>query len=520
MMGLLTDITQRKEAEAALREGEQRYRLLFQSNPHPMWVYDLETLRFLDVNDAAVHHYGYSKAEFLAMTVKDIRPEAEIPRLLDNIAATRDGLNHNGIWKHRKRDGTIIDVEVSAHAITFSGRRAEVVLVQDVTERLALEQRLRQTQKLEAIGQLAGGVAHDFNNAILPIMAYCEMLLTQLHAQDPLRRYAEQIARAAESAANLPRQLLAFSRKQVLQPEVIDLNGIVDGMAKMLRHVLGAPIKIVSRLSPTLDAVKADPGQIEQVLMNLAVNVRDAMPRGGTLTVETSNTELDAAYCHLHPNVTPGRYVVLAVSDTGCGMDRETQARAFEPFFTTKEKGKGTGLGLSSVYGIVTQSGGHVQLYSEPGQGSTFRVYLPAVQEAATTAEAIAPAETQGGGETILVAEDNDAVRQGIIDMLQAYGYTVVSAGDGKEALRIAETHPGTLHVLLTDVVMPEIDGRQLAERLRAVRPEVRIIFMSGYTEDVVIHQGVLHAGIEFVQKPFTPSVLARKVREVLDRRH
>jgi GAF domain-containing protein/CheY-like chemotaxis protein len=382
------------------------------------------------------------------------------------------------------------------------------------------QDQLAQASKIEAIGHLAGGVAHDFNNLLTVIMGRTELLLGGLGAGDPNRSAIELIETTAHRAADLTHQLLAFSRKQVLQPAVLDLNAVVSNMSEMLRRLIGEDIALMTELDPTLGRVKADPGQIEQIIMNLAVNARDAMPQGGRLTLETANVDLDAAYARKHVGTQPGPHVMLALSDTGTGMDAKTQARIFEPFFTTKGPQKGTGLGLATVYGIVKQSGGNIWVYSELGNGTTFKIYLPRIADAIEPGPVgSAVAAPLRGMETILLVEDEEAVRDLARDLLQARGYTVLEARDGAEALRVAEQHPGPIHLTLTDVVMPEMTGRQLAERLAVLRPAVKILYMSGYTDNAVVHHGVLDPGTEFLQKPFTAAVLARKVREVLDGR-
>ncbi len=380
------------------------------------------------------------------------------------------------------------------------------------------QDQLAQAGKMEAIGHLAGGVAHDFNNLLMVIMGRTELLLAGLDTGDPNRRAIELIEQTAIRAADLTRQLLAFSRKQVLQPRVLDLNAVVSHLSEMLRRLIGEDIALTTVLGPALGPVKADPGQIEQIIMNLAVNARDAMPHGGRLTLETANVELDAAYARKRVEARPGPHVMLALSDTGSGMDPKTQARIFEPFFTTKGPRKGTGLGLAMVYGIVKQSGGNIWVYSEPGQGTTFKIYLPRIEEAIESVqERCALTSPLRGIETVLLVEDEDAVRDLGRDILQARGYTVLEARHGAEALRISEQHPGPIHLVLTDVVMPEMTGRELADRLAALRPETKVLYMSGYTDNAVVHHGVLDPGTVFLQKPFTGAVLARKVREILD---
>jgi PAS domain S-box-containing protein len=517
-------LVERARSEEALRQSEEHYRILFESNPHPMWVYDLETLSFLAVNDAAVYNYGYSREEFLSMTIKDIRSPEDIPALLEVVAKICEGINPAGVWKHRKKDDTAIYVEITSHSFTFMGRRAEFVLAHDVTERLATEEALRKSeeqlrlsQKLEAVGRLAGGVAHDFNNILTAIIGYSDLTLRSLKNDDSTRHRIEEIHRAAQRAASLTRQLLAFSRKQVLQPKVLDLNSIVADMDQMLRRLIGEDVDLMTMLEPRLGRVKADPGQIEQVLMNLAVNARDAMPQGGHLTIETKNVYLDKTYAQSHVSVQTGRYVMLAVSDTGMGMDAETKDHIFEPFFTTKEKGKGTGLGLSTIYGIVKQSGGNIWVYSEPGHGTTFKVYLPMVEDVVSTEPNMIAPDVARGTETILMVEDETTLRELIHQVLEEEGYTMLVTSNGREALSICEQHEGKIDLLITDVVMPEISGRELAERITHDCPKMKVLFMSGYTDDAIIRHGVLEEGAFFLQKPFTPDDLARKVRTVLE---
>jgi len=524
VVGSWSDITARKEAEGRLYESEEQYRLLFENNPHPMWVFDQESLAFLAVNDAAVRHYGYSPEEFLGMTVLDLRPPEEAARFKEEYAAhaaqrSTASYRSRRPWKHRKKDGTIVDMDISGSPLLFEGRKARLILATDVTEKRSLEAQLLQSQKIESMGRLAGGIAHDFNNLLGVISGYGELLRRRVAADPRLGRYVEDITKAADRAAGLTRQLLAFSRKQVLQPRILDLNEVVGETEKMLRRLIGEDVQLVTVFEEQLGSVRADPGQMDQVLMNLAVNARDAMPRGGRLTIETGNVVLDRTFAHQHPGVEPGPYVMLAVSDTGHGMSPEVLARLFEPFFTTKEAGKGTGLGLATVHGIVKQSGGHVWVYSEPGKGATFKIYLPRVDGPGTPVEAPAGAgELPRGTETILLVEDEASLRELVRECLEGGGYTVLPARHGAEALEIAERHGGCLQLLMTDVVMPGMSGRELAERLRARRPDVRILYMSGYTDDAVVLHGVLAADMAFLQKPFTADALARTVREVLDR--
>jgi signal transduction histidine kinase len=385
-------------------------------------------------------------------------------------------------------------------------------------ERVQLEQQLRQSQKMEAIGSLAGGIAHDFNNLLTVINGYSELLLQTLSASDPQRDNVVQIKEAGGRAASLTRQLLAFSRRQVLEPKVLDLNAVVTNLDKMLQRLLGEDIDLAPILKPGLGRVKADPGQIEQVIMNLAVNARDAMSDGGKLTIETANADLDGQYTAQHITVPPGPHVMLAVSDTGHGMDAETQQRIFEPFFTTKGPGKGTGLGLATVYGIVKQSGGFIWVYSEPGKGTTFKIYLPRVEETALSIEPrMALNESLRGSETVLLAEDHENVRKLVASILKSNGYTVLEASNGAEALQLCEQHPEPIHLLISDVVMPVMSGRETASKMVARHPNLKVLFFSGYTDDAIVRHGIMEAGIAYLQKPFTPNVLLRKVREVLE---
>lgn len=380
------------------------------------------------------------------------------------------------------------------------------------------EEQLRQSQKLESIGQLAGGIAHDFNNLLTVIGGYSELSLRRLQSEDPLHRNIEEIKKAGDRAASLTRQLLAFSRKQVLQPKVLNINSVVSDFEKMLQRLIGEDIDLRTMLAPEVGSIKADPGQIEQVIMNLVVNARDAMPLGGKLTIETNNIYLDENYAKQHVSVIPGSYVMLAVSDTGSGMDEETQKRMFEPFFTTKGLGKGTGLGLSTVYGIIKQSGGNIWVYSELGHGTSLKIYLPRIDEDAHDYEQISVAtENIQGTETILLAEDEEILRNLAREVLESYGYKILDAANGGSALLICERHPEPIHLLITDVIMPEMSGRELADRLSNLRPEMKVLYMSGYTDNAIVHHGVLDEGTNFIQKPFTPDALTQKVREVLD---
>ncbi len=517
-MAVVQDTSARKKAAEALQSSEERYRLLFQATPLPTFVFDRDTLRYLMVNDAAVRQYGYSLEEFREMTLDDIRPPEDVPRMHDSLGRiSNPGVHPMGVWRHKKRDGTIIDVEVHAHALEFEGRRAILSVARDVTEERRLEEQLRQAQKMEAVGRLAGGVAHDFNNMLSVVLSYAGMLGDHALDEDA-RADLEEVVHAAERASALTRQLLAFSRQQVSAPRTIDLNDAVDSMSRMLRRIIGEHIVLETRLSDTPAVVFADPSQIEQILLNLAVNARDAMPTGGRLRVETTIVEIDAGEIFDRMGAHPGPHVQLEVSDTGIGMDAETRSHVFEPFFSTKSRNEGTGLGLSTVYGIVQQCGGHIEIQSEPGHGTAFRVYLPRVDKPVLS-QTIAPRAdgSLAGSETILLVEDEPPVRRAARSILRRRGYTVLEAKDGAEALSLAANHEGPIHLLLTDMVMPEMDGQELVRQLVSSRREVRVLLMSGYAGDFLSSTSELSTGVEFLQKPFTAELLARRVREALD---
>ena len=527
---IIHDITDRKRAEEALALSEARFRRLAENAQDLVYRYELTPRPgFTYINPAAAAVTGYTPEEFYAdpqLRYKVVHPADR--NLFE--AAIMGRLPSNQLLSLRwvRKDGTLIWIELCR--VPVYDKEGNLVAVEgiarDITERKRAEEekaklqgQLFQAQKLESVGMLTGGIAHDFNNLLTPIIGNAEMALSDMSREEPLYEIMEEIRNAGARAASLTRQLLAFSRKQILQPEVLDINGAVRETDKMLRRIIGEDIELKTILSPDLGRVEADVGQIEQVLMNLVVNARDAMPTGGKLTIETKNVELDETYARDHVSVIPGPYVMLAVSDTGAGMDKETRSHVFEPFFTTKDKGKGTGLGLSTVYGIVKQSRGNIWMYSEPGQGTTFKIYLPRVEE---TAEVMEEAEKKEaslqGSETILVVEDDEMVRNMTIKILQKYGYTVLCAGDGQEALEMCGEHKERIQLILTDVVMPGMSGKDLTQELQRIRPGIKVIFMSGYTDNSIVHHGILERGIAFLQKPFTPEGLARKVREVMGR--
>jgi two-component system cell cycle sensor histidine kinase/response regulator CckA len=517
VVAILRDVSERRQAA-------EQYRLLFDDSPQPMWVFDEETLRFLAVNHAATRKYGYAREEMLAMTVRDIRPPGERAAFDEDVAGrrragVRQAHESPRVWKHQKKNGESIDVEIAVSPIEFRGRAAWLVLSSDVTAKKRLEAQFLQAQKMESVGRLAGGVAHDFNNLLTVILGYAQLLAVKLPQRSDLLAHAREICKAGERASALTRQLLAFSRHQVLQPRVIELNAVVKDVETMLRRLIGENIELVTLLRAKGGRVLVDPGQVEQVIANLVVNARDAMPDGGRLILETADVELTAADVQREPEARPGPHVVIAVTDSGVGMDAETRAHLFEPFFTTKEQGKGTGLGLSTVYGIVRQSGGHIEVESKAGGGSTFRIYFPrAVPGEVSTArvDAAAQGKADRGSETVLLLEDEAALRALIRMVLEGGGYTVLDAPGTREALMLAEGHGGPIHLVISDVVMPGMSGPEVAARLASRRPEARVLFMSGYSGAAISHRGVLAPGARLLEKPFTAEGLLRTVREVL----
>ncbi|HUB80779.1 MAG TPA: PAS domain S-box protein [Bryobacteraceae bacterium] len=477
--------------------------------------------RIVLANRRAEEIFGYTGEELLGARIEMLLPEpkrAAHGHERDNFFAhprTRPmgiGMDLAG----RRKDGSEVPVEVSLSYVEVEEGTFAIAFVSDISQRKRLEEQLLHAQKMEAVGRLAGGVAHDFNNMLTVISGYNRMILDELSTMDPLRGYAEEILKAADRAGALTNQLLAFSRRQIMQPRVINVNAVIIQTQKMLQRLIGEDIELVLDLGVNVGNIKADPGHVEQAIVNLAVNARDAMPMGGHLRIETSDVVLDENYARTHMGVKPGEFTMIAVSDDGHGMEAEVRRHIFEPFFTTKEKGKGTGLGLATVYGMVKQTGGDIWVYSEPGQGTTFKLYFPRVLEPLSDSAGDPSSTRESGGETILVVEDEQAVRDLTVRILRQLGYTILTASSGVEALEISQTHSGHIDLLLTDVVMPNMSGRQLADHLQVSRPRTKVLFLSGYTENTVVHHGVLDAGVDFLPKPFSRENLSKKLREVL----
>ena len=517
-LAVVHDISTRRRAETALRDTSQRLQTLIDAAPVAIIAMD-EAWRVVLWNKSATRMLGWNEHEVLGQAVPTI-PDHKRAEFDAAVAQNRRGVATLYETQRRRKDGTLIDVISStAPLVDARGRvTGSMGVLVDLAEQKQLEEQLRQSQKMEAVGQLAGGIAHDFNNLLTVIGGRTYLLLTTLPEKHPGRPNVELIQETAERAAVLTRQLLAFSRKQILALQVLDLNTIVASIERILRRLIGEHIQLVIEPSATPGWVKVDPGQMEQVILNLSVNARDAMPEGGRLTIRTAHVGVAEAAARTHAEIQAGPAVLLEVRDTGIGMTDEIRTRIFEPFFTTKPAGHGTGLGLATVYGIVKQSGGTIEVLSQPGQGSTFQIYLPRVEETEATSPTDAPAPRHiGGSETILLVEDAEDVRDLARDILGLMGYNLMTASNPVEAIQVSQDHSGVIHLLLTDVVMPGMSGRQLADRLVADRPGLKVLFMSGYTDNAIVHHGVLDPGTAFVQKPFTPDSLSRKVREVLD---
>ncbi len=521
----IRDITNRKKAEQVLNESEERYRIIFEGAAEGILVADIETRRFRYCNPAIREMLGYSEEELIGLNVTDIHPKESLDYVLAEFEAQARGDRFLApSIPCLRKDGSVIYADIQTTSTVIEGRKCNVGFVTDVTKRRQVEAQLRQAQKMEAIGTLAGGVAHDFNNILTAIIGYADLMLMDSDTDKPFTEEIKEIKKAGERAAVLTQQLLAFSRKRIVQPKILDLNKLLTGIEKMLVRLIGEDIEILMIPGSALGEVKIDPGQMEQVIMNLVVNAKDAMPMGGKLTIETANIYLDENYFTDHgiAEMQLGPYVVLTVSDTGIGMDKEVQQHIFDPFYTTKEKGKGTGLGLSMSYGIVKQHSGFIWAYSEPGEGSTLKIYLPKVKRDVKEEEEEKeqpPVENLSGSETVLIVEDDNSIRKFAQKSLQPHGYRVLAAENGEDALKISKEHGGTIDLMITDVVMPKMSGKETAERLQALHPQMKIIFMSGYTDDAIVHRGVLEPGLNFLEKPFSPKDLARKVRELLDKK-
>ena len=504
---------------------EKEYKQLLDGMNDTAFVIDFEG-KFVEVNRTAVQVLGYTREELLSMGPADIDPYLSGDEIRDLVLRMRSEEKQVFETRHRTKRGDIIPVEISSSRVSCQGKPAILSIARDITERRRVEQEREklqaqfvQAQKMEAVGRLAGGVAHDFNNMLTVILNQAEMAMTRLPPSHPIHGQLQEIHQASERSAKLTRQLLAFSRRQTVEPQVLDLNETVEKLLKMFRRLVGEDIDLAWMPATSLWPVRMDPVQVDQLLANLLVNARDAIQGAGKITIETGNVTLDDAYCSEHAGCRPGDYVLLAISDDGCGMDKETMENVFEPFFTTKDVSQGTGLGLATVYGVVKQNEGYIYVYSEPGRGTTFRTYLP--RHAGGTAEAPqrrAEEPSNGRGETVLLVEDEKAILEMGRMMLEQLGYRVLCAGSPEEAIKLAGEHPGDIHLLITDVVMPEMNGRQLADRIRSIKQEIQCLFMSGYTADVIAHSGVLDEGVHFIPKPFTMHTLSAKIRELLDR--
>ncbi len=523
---LFREIASRRAAEAALRESEEKYRLLFDNAGDPIFICD-EKARMLAVNRLAIERLGYTHDELMSMTIEQMGSPTEVGDAVGRMASVMEKGLLTFETAQRPKQGPLIPVEVSARRITWNGKPAIMNICRDITERKRAEEeqselqaQLFQAQKMESVGRLAGGVAHDFNNMLAVILGHAEMALEHVNLPQSLYADLQRIQEAAQRSAELTRQLLAFARKQTVCPKVLDLNEAVSGMLRMLQRLIGEDIDLVWKPGAGLWLIRMDPTQIDQILANLSVNARDAMHEGGKLVIETQNTVVSSLQCAAHAGCTPGDYVQLIVTDTGTGMDQGTLDHLFEPFFTTKEVGRGTGLGMATIYGIISQNHGFIDVHSEPGQGTSLKVSIPRYAGDSTAHEKDAPSQVTGGGEeTVLLVEDESAILTLGATMLQRAGYRVLTAGSPAEAIQLADAHVGAIHLIITDVVMPEMNGLDLAQRLLPRYPGMKRLFMSGYTADIIAHHGVVEDGVHFLQKPFLMNDLITRVREVLDQR-
>jgi len=512
---IIRDVTQRKTAEQALRASEERYRLLFDANPTPLFLYDPATLRFLAVNDASLRQYGFSREEFLAMRIMELRPKQDIPDLMRHLASPDvDGSRH-GTFRHRRKDGSVFQVEVTSHAMELGGRLARLVIARDVSERVALEQQLRQAQKMEAVGQLAGGMAHDFNNLLSTILTTAELVKDELPEDSAIAEDLETIRLAAGHGATLTGKLLAFGRRKPLEYQTLAMDELLGDFGPVVRRLVPESIELVLTLGAGDARILADLGAVEQIVMNLVTNARDAMPDGGRLRIATERAAVDEEFCRGHAGTVPGNYVVLTVADTGAGMDADTLRRVFEPFFTTKPVGVGTGLGMAMVYGLVKQHQGYVDVASKPGEGTAVRVYLPAADPAAPAPAGEVARAGGGAGETILLVEDEAALRNAATRVLRKSGYVVLVAADGREALDLLEGEQ-TVDLIITDVVMPRLGGNELIRALRERGRAVRVLFTSGYPGRGDVPEA-MEPGYPFLTKPWTIPDLLGAVRDALE---
>jgi PAS domain S-box-containing protein len=517
LASLALNVSNRAWTEEKLRRANETLRAFIEATPLAMVAIDAEE-KIFKWNSAAERLFGWSKSEVLGRFLP-FEPSGKPGERLFLLETLRRGEQVTLEAVRRKKGGALAEVSISAAALFASDGipSGAVAVISDITERKRLEDQLRQAQKMEAVGRLAGGIAHDFNNLLTVITGYDEMLLNSLALDSRARGQALEILRAAEKATALSKQLLAFSRRQVAHPALIDINPVARNMSNMLRRLIGEDIELVMLLEPPLATVRADPNQIEQIILNLVVNARDAMPDGGRITIETGVAELGDEYVQTHFDIDPGRYVCISVTDTGHGMTPKVQSHIFEPFFTTKGLGEGTGLGLSTIYGIVKQNNGSIWLYSEPGKGSTFKIYLPAVDAEPQETSAGSSVILERGSETILLVEDEAGLREMVEQLLEGQGYTVLSAANSYEATQLCSSHRGPVDLLLTDVVMPKTSGQELARRLQTLRRRMRILYMSGYPTETIVRHGDIEPGAAFLEKPFTPEALAKKVRAVLD---